>query len=125
MIFQVISGVIITALGVAIFLLALRLGRHSDKVPVVGQVIDAYTQVAGSAEFREIERQRALAQHNEASALATMARKTRDEERMKWQGVVADKDATIAGMGATIADKDAENERLRAQVAELLAKQGG
>jgi hypothetical protein len=30
MIFQLISGVIITALGVAIFLLALRLGRHPD-----------------------------------------------------------------------------------------------
>ena len=30
MIFQVISGIIITALGAAIFLLALRLGRHSD-----------------------------------------------------------------------------------------------
>jgi len=95
------------------------------EVPVVAQVIDAYTQVAGSAEFREIERQRALARHNEASALATMARKTRDEERMKWQGVVAGKDATIADMGTKLAGKDAENERLRAQVAELLAKQGG
>ena len=108
-------------------------------VPIVEQVINAYTQVAGSAEFREIERQRELARHNEASALKTRERKTRAEERMKWQTVVANKDAAIADKDATIADKDAkiadkdakiadmgtENERLRAQIAELQAKQGG
>ena len=40
-----------------------------------------------------------------------------DEVDRKWQGVVADKDAEIAGLGAEIADKDAEIERLRAQLA--------
>ena len=117
-------------------------------VPVVEQVINAYTQVAGSAEFREIERQRQLARNNEASALNTRERQV----NMKWQGVVAGKDATIADMGTKLADKDAmiagkdaaiadmgtkladmgtkladkdaENERLRAQVVEFLAKQG-
>jgi len=87
----------------------------------VEQVINAYTRITADAEFREIERQRELAWHNEASALKTRERK----ERMKWQGVVADKDAVIADMGTKLADKDAENERLRAQLAELQAKQGG
>jgi len=90
-------------------------------VPIVGQVIDAYTRVASSAEFREIERQRELARHNEATALKNAERK----ERMKWQGVVARKDAEIAGKDAEIAGKDAENERLRAEVAELWAKLNG
>jgi len=33
MIFQLISGIVITALGVAIFLLALRLGRNVESLP--------------------------------------------------------------------------------------------
>ena len=82
---------------------------------MVEQVINAYTQITSDAEFREIERQRQLASHNEASALKTRARQARDEERTKWQGVVAD-------MGTRLADRDAENERLRAQIAELQAK---
>jgi len=47
-------------------------------------------------EFRELERQRSIARHNEAAA----------------------KDAAIASQAA-------ENERLRAQIAELQAKAGG
>jgi len=38
------------------------------EVPVVEQVINAYTRITADAEFREIERQWELAQHNEASA---------------------------------------------------------
>jgi predicted transposase/invertase (TIGR01784 family) len=91
------------------------------EVPVVEQVINAYTQITSDAEFREIERQRQLASHNEASALKTRARQARDEERTKWQGVVADRDARLADMSTKLADRDAENERLRAQIAELQA----
>jgi len=52
-----------------------------------------------------LERLRSLARHNEAAAL----RHARDEEREKWQNVVADKDAEIA-------DKEAEIARLREQL---------
>jgi len=89
---------------------------------VVEQVINAYTQITSDAEFREIERQRQLASHNEASALKTRARQARDEERTKWQGVVADMGTRLADMDTRLADRDAENERLRAQIAELQAK---
>jgi hypothetical protein len=54
---------------------------------------------------RERERLHSLARHNEAAAL----RHARDEERKKWQNVVAGKDEEIAG-------KDAEIARLREQL---------
>jgi len=57
---------------------------------------DLFDCAAFHSEFREIERQRELARHNEASALKTRERKTRAEERMKWQGVVAEKDAKLS-----------------------------
>jgi len=76
------------------------------EVPVMDQAINAYKKITVTPEFRELERQRSFARHNEASAL----RHAQEEERAIWQGVVA--------------EKDAENERLRAQIAELQAKAG-
>ena len=100
------------------------------EVAVVTQAISAYREVMVSNEFRELERLRADARHNEASALANAERKA-DE---KWQGIVADKDAAHAVMlaekdaahtamlvekdathAAMLADKDAEIARLRKQ----------
>jgi predicted transposase/invertase (TIGR01784 family) len=82
------------------------------EVPVVTQAIEAYREVTVSPEFKELERLRALALHNEASALAHAERKGAKKgakaERVKWQGVVADREAALA-------DKDAEIARLRAQ----------
>ena len=71
-------------------------------VPVMSEAIGAFGHVAASPDFREIERMRSKARHDEAQALlnATL------EERKKWQDVVAGKDAEIA-------DKDAEIARLR------------
>ena len=63
------------------------------------QAIGAYREVVVSPEFAELERLRADARHNEASALANAERK----EREKWQGVVADKDARIAELEAQLA----------------------
>ena len=74
------------------------------EVPVMKQAIEAYYHVTATDEFREIERLRSRARHNEASALGHAQRK----EREKWQGIVA--------------DKDAENNKLRAQLAELQAQ---
>jgi len=78
-------------------------------VPVMKQAIKAYHNVAASSEFREIERLRSLARHNEASALRHARDEAKAEESKKWQNVVADKDAEIA-------DKDAEITRLREQL---------
>jgi hypothetical protein len=67
------------------------------------QAIGAYRSVSATKEFRELERLRELARHNEASALANARR----EERAKWQGVVTEKDAALADKDAVLADKDA------------------
>ena len=98
------------------------------EVPVMVQAINAYKKITVDPDFRELERQRSIARHNETTAL----RHAREQEREIWQGVVADKDAAIADKDAAIAekdaaiaDKDAENERLRAQIAQLQTKAGG
>jgi len=69
-------------------------------VPVMSQAIEAYRHVSASEQFREIERLRSLARHNEASALAHAA----EVEREKWQGIVADKDAEIARLRALLGE---------------------
>jgi hypothetical protein len=73
--------------------------------------------------FKEIERLRSKARHNEVSALGHASRLAEAKEREKWLGVVADKDAEIAGKDAALAnnkaalaDKDAEIARLREQL---------
>jgi hypothetical protein len=68
------------------------------------QAINAYEKITVDPQFRELERIRHYARLNEATALNA----AREEEREKWQGVVA--------------DKDAELERLRAEVAAFKAK---
>jgi len=76
-------------------------------VPVMSQAIGAYRHVSATDTFKEIERLRSLARHNEASALDYAERQGAEREREKWQGVVAEKEAALA-------DKEAENARLRA-----------
>ncbi|MDR2733823.1 MAG: Rpn family recombination-promoting nuclease/putative transposase [Spirochaetota bacterium] len=61
-------------------------------VPIMEQAIEAYRQTKAMNEFRELERLRSLARHNEASALDHAAK----VEREKWQAVVAEKDAELA-----------------------------
>ena len=57
-------------------------------LPVMEKAIEAYREVTATDEFREIERLRSRARHNEASALGHARR----EERKKWQGVVEEQD---------------------------------
>jgi len=83
-----------------------------EEVPVMSEALQAYRHVAASPEFREIERIRSKARHDEAQALRNAERR-RDEH---WRGVVADKDAAIASKDVALADKDAEIARLRAQL---------
>jgi len=75
------------------------------EVPIMKQAIGAYRQITTTDEFKELERQRHYASRNKASALG----KARRNEREKWQGVVAEKDAALA-------NKDEEIARLREQL---------
>jgi len=65
------------------------------------EAIDAYHHITTTPEFRQLERMREDAYYNEAAAL----HHAREQEREKWQTVIA--------------DKDAENEQLRLRIAEL------
>jgi predicted transposase/invertase (TIGR01784 family) len=71
------------------------------------QAIKAYRHVSATEEFRALERMRSDRQHNEASALGHARREGEQAEREKWQGVVADKDTTIADQAARIAELEA------------------
>ena len=62
----------------------------------------AYHQITADPEFREMERMREMARHDEASALRHARDEGKAEEREKWQGVVADKDAEIARLRAEL-----------------------
>jgi hypothetical protein len=55
-----------------------------------------------SSEFRELERLRADARHNEAAALRHARQEERKLANSEWQGVVADKDALIAKLRALL-----------------------
>jgi len=78
------------------------------EVSVMTQAIGAYRQVSATDEFKELERLRSRAHHNEASALGHARSEGYREAEEKWQEVVA--------------DKDEENENLRKQLAELQAQ---
>ena len=79
--------------------------------PTMEQAINAYQRITATDEFKERERLRHYARLNEASAIDDAEQR----EREKWQGVVTDQAAEIAG-------KDAEIEKLRLQIAELQSK---
>ncbi len=72
------------------------------EVPVMNETIGAYRQVTATDEFREIERLRERARHNEASALRRARIEGEEQEREKWQEVVAQKDALIAKLQAQL-----------------------
>ena len=75
------------------------------------QAIEAYRGITATDEFKEMERLRSRARHNEASALSHARSEGiklgANTEREKWQSAVADKDALIADKDALIVDKDA------------------
>jgi predicted transposase/invertase (TIGR01784 family) len=79
------------------------------EVPIMKQAIGAYRSVTATEEFKELERLRSRARHNEASALGHARREERASADAEWGDVVAQKDAALA-------DKDAEIARLRDQL---------
>jgi predicted transposase/invertase (TIGR01784 family) len=85
-------------------------GLEALEVPIVTQAIEAYREITVSPEFHEVERLRVYARVNEASALA--------QERERWQGVIAEKDAALADKDVALADKDALIAKLQARLGE-------
>jgi hypothetical protein len=103
------------------------------------ETIEAYRHIAKTKDYKEIERLRDRARHNEASALARAAEVAEQAEREKWQAVVEEKDAAhtatlaekeavhsaalasvLAEKDAVLAEKDAEIARLRKRLNEEL-----
>ena len=75
------------------------------EVPVMAEMVQAYRKVSASDEFKEKERMRSKARHDEAQALL--------QRDLHWQSVV---DSVVAEREATLADKDALIAQLRAQL---------
>jgi predicted transposase/invertase (TIGR01784 family) len=73
-------------------------------VQVMGQAIEAYRRVTATDEFKELERMRSIARHNEASALGHARREGQRAADKKWQGIVAEKDALIAELRARLGE---------------------
>ena len=77
------------------------------EVPIMSEAIVAYRSVTADEKFKELERQRVYAAHNKASALGHARREGIKEGYReadeKWQGVVADKDAQIEKLLAQLA----------------------
>ena len=70
----------------------------------MSEALQAYRHVAASDEFKERERMRSKARHDEAQALHNAERRGEERANAKWQGVAT------------------ENEKLRSQLAELEAQ---
>jgi len=75
------------------------------EVPEMEEAITAYRQITATPEFRELERLREKAAHNEAAALrhARMEGEMRAHET--WKGVLAGKDAEIERLRAELKAK--------------------
>ena len=87
-------------------------------VPELSEAVNAYHSVTASAEFRELERLREKASHDEASALSNAEERGAQKERKKWKGVVAEKDAALSEKDTALSEKDAEIARLRELIGE-------
>ena len=79
-------------------------------VPVMEQAISAYRRITATDEFREMERLRSRARHNEAAALRHARTEATEAEREKWQGVVAELHVTVSEKDALIAELQAKLE---------------
>jgi len=84
------------------------------------EAINAYQSIVVSPEFREVERLRAKARHDEAQALYH----AKLEERKIWEGVMADKDTQLADKDTQLADKDTQLADKDTLIAELRRRLG-
>jgi hypothetical protein len=76
-------------------------------VPIMEQAINAYRHITATDAFREMERLRSRARHNEAAALRHARTEGAETERIKWQGVLAERDAALTKKDAALTEKDA------------------
>jgi hypothetical protein len=72
----------------------------------MSQAIEAYRDITADEKFKYIEYLRERAGHDEAQALHNAERR----ERAKWEGVVAEKDAEIERLRAELAEAKARND---------------
>jgi len=79
---------------------------------VMGEAIKAYRGVTATEEFRSLEWLRSKMRNDEANALSVArkqgAKQGAKAEREHWQGVVAEKDTTLAEQAALIAKLQAQ-----------------
>ena len=73
-------------------------------VSFMTEAITAYRHVAASPEFKELERVRSKARHDEAQALHN----AKLQERKLWQGIVQEKDALMLEKDMLIAKLQAQ-----------------
>ena len=96
--------------------------------PIMTQAIEAYRNVTATDEFKELERLRSRARHNEASALGNAERRGYRKGIEEQQAIIAEKDAALADKDIALAGKDAAYTAALAdkdaQIAELLARLG-
>ena len=90
----------------------------AQRNPEIRKGADALYKLSADPDMRARLEEREKAWKDNATWLNDAFENGREKERGVWQGVVVDKDVIIANASA-------ENERLRAQIAELQAKQGG
>jgi len=97
------------------FSVFLRYAEHPDYREVVNKVIESREGLAVAGEMlmsiskdereRAIFRNRRIALADQESNMITAVRNAKTEEREKWQGVVADKNAEIARLRAMLDEK--------------------
>ena len=81
------------------------------------KAVAAFRSVTASDEFKDLERIRARARHNEAQAIYNAEIRVAKERDEHWQGVVAEKDSALAEKDdhwqGIVAEKDALIAQLR------------
>ncbi len=81
------------------------------EVPEVSQAIEAYRKITVTPEFREAERLRSKARHDEAQALFHAEKEARREAE-KWKSVAAEKDIEIENLHKQIFELRNKNEHV-------------
>ena len=77
---------------------------------IMSEAIEAYRSITADEKFRYIERLREDALHDEAQAMHTAEKRGEKRADEKWQSVVADKDAEIERLRAELAESRARND---------------
>ena len=82
-------------------------------VSFMSEAIMAYRHVAASPEFREMERVRSKARHDEAQAIFNAEQRGEERANANWQSVVAN---VVAEKDTALAEKDALIAKLQAKL---------